>query len=694
MARKNILKAREERRQALRRDLRIVGIILAAALVIVAIMPRTTGLNYSYELGQPWRYGELISTEKFNIQMSDSDLVVQKDSMKRAFYPYFTIDSKMVGNVKESITALNADKELTLRLSHVIDTIYSHGVMAIHDYDSLTELGTEYIRMIGGNVAKAVPMDHVMTTHQAYKYIIDNPLFKGKTAEIGELNLNTLLADNLNYESQMSEAELQHMYDDIISSLGFVRVNEKIVDRGEIVTPEIYQKLKSYDAVIAGNSSIDVSLTSPLIWGQLAVVLLILGSIAYYCRIFRTDYLNSWRHLTLIYITVTLMSIFASLMVAHNFFHIYILPCCMVPIIVRVFADSRTAFFVHIACILIISLILNQPYDFLILQIAAGVVTIFCLRELTQRSQIIRTAILATLVYALLYTAYEFASGAETGDLDHRTYIYFAINGCLLTLAYPILWVVERVFGLISDVTLVELSNTNQPLLQRLSSEAPGTFQHSMQVSNLASAVAKRINAKTQLVRTGALYHDIGKLERPAFFTENQNGGNPHDHLTPQKSAEVITAHVNNGLTLAEHNGLPRQIKEFISTHHGLGTTKYFLVTYRNEHPDEAVDESLFRYPGPNPFTKEQAILMMADSIEAASRSLKEYTDETISQLVDRIIDTQVAEGYFKQCPITFRDIHQAKEAFNESLRTMFHTRVSYPELKKQKGETTDTQEP
>ena len=195
MARKNILKAREERRQALRRDLRIVGIILAAALVIVAIMPRTTGLNYSYELGQPWRYGELISTEKFNIQMSDSDLVVQKDSMKRAFYPYFTIDSKMVGNVKESITALNADKELTLRLSYVIDTIYSHGVMAIHDYDSLTELGTEYIRMIGGNVAKAVPMDHVMTTHQAYKYIIDNPLFKSKTAEIGELNLNTLLAE-------------------------------------------------------------------------------------------------------------------------------------------------------------------------------------------------------------------------------------------------------------------------------------------------------------------------------------------------------------------------------------------------------------------------------------------------------------------------------------------------------------------
>lgn len=683
MARKNTLKAKEEHRQALRRDLRIVGIILAAAMVIVALMPRTTGLNYSYELGQPWRYGELISTEKFNIQMSDSDLVVQKDSLMRAFYPYFTIDDKMDDNVKESIGALNADKELTRQLCLVIDTIYSRGVMTIHDYDSLTTLGTDFIRMIGGNVATAVPTDYVMTTHQAYKYIIDNPLFKGKTAEIGGLNLNTLLAENLKYEAQMSDAELQHLYDDVISSLGFVRVNEKIVDRGEIVTPEIYQKLKSYDAVIADNSSIDASLTSPLIWGQLAVVLLILCGMAYYFRIFRPDYLNSWRHLTLLYIMVTLMSIFASLMVAHNFFHIYILPCCMVPIIVRVFADSRTAYFVHIACILLISLILSQPYDFLILQIAAGVVTIFNLRELTQRSQIIRTAILTTLTYALLYTAYQFASGAELTDIDHRTYIYFAINGCLLTLTYPILWVVERVFGLISDVTLVELSNTNQPLLQRLSSEAPGTFQHSMQVSNLASAVAKRINAKTQLVRTGALYHDIGKLERPAFFTENQSGGNPHDHLTPQKSAEVIIAHVNNGLALAEHNELPRQIKEFISTHHGLGTAKYFLVTYRNEHPDETIDEGLFRYPGPNPFTKEQAILMMADAIEAASRSLQEYTDETVSQLVDRIIDTQMSEGYFKQCPITFRDIDLAKEAFKESLRTMYHTRISYPELRK-----------
>lgn len=676
-------KAQQAKRQALFQMLRVSGVVVVATLLIVLFLPRTSGLNYSYELGQPWRYGALISTQKFNIQMSDSDLSKSRDSLERTFMPYFTKDVSMGNNVKESLNSLSTNDELKRKLALVLDTIYERGVISGEDFDSLSEKGTTYIRIIGGNIANVVALDYPQTVHQAYKYIISNPLFRGHEAELGDMNINTILAENLKYEDSKSQQELLQHYENMTSSLGFVRVNEKIIDRGEIVTSDIYQKLKSYDKVIEEMSETNVSIMSPLLWGQIVMVMFILIALASYLKIFRFGYYNSIRYISLIYLFLTFMAILASLMVSRHFFHIFILPCCMVPIVVRVFADSRTGFVVHVATVMLISLALSQPYDFIILQLVAGMIAIFNLKELTQRSQIIHTAIIVMLTYALFYTAYQFATGAELKDVDYRSYIYFAINGFLLLLTYPLFWVIEKLFGMVSDVTLVELSNTNNPLLQQMSSEAPGTFQHSMQVANLASEAAKRVGAKIQLVRTGALYHDIGKLERPVFFTENQAGGNPHDHLSPQKSAEVIISHVTKGLQLAERNNLPTQIKDFIRTHHGNGKVKYFLITYKNGHPDESVDESLFQYPGPNPMTKEQAILMMADAVEAASRSLKEYTEDSISQMVDRIVDAQVSEGYFSQCAITFQDIFLSKEVFKERLRIMYHTRISYPELKK-----------
>lgn len=676
-------KVQMARKLALQQVMRVAGIIAVATLLIVFFMPRTSGLNYSYEMGQPWRYGTLISTQKFNIQMSDSDLQISRDSLERSFMPYFTMDASMADNVKEGLKALGTNEELKRDLSLVLDTLYRNGVISGADYDSLSAKGTAYIRIIDGNVANVVSIDGPLTVHQVYKYILNHPLFRGRAAELGDMNINTILAENLKYEAGKSQLELMQHYDDMTSSLGFVRVNEKIIDRGEIVTPEIYQKLRSYDKVIAEMGETDESISSPLLWGRIGLVLFVLISIAAYLKIFRPIFFSSWSITSLIYLSLTLMPVLAYMMVSRHFFHIFILPCCVVPIVIRVFVDSRTAFIIHIAVVMLISLALSQPYEFILLQLMAGLITVISLKELTQRSQIIKTAIIVMLAYALFYTVYQFASGAELNDVDYRMYVYFAVNGFLLLLTYPLFWVIEKLFGLVSDVTLVELSNTNNPLLQKMSAEAPGTFQHSMQVANLASEVAKRVGAKIQLVRTGALYHDIGKLERPVFFTENQAGGNPHDHLSPQKSAEVIIAHVAKGLQLAEHNNLPSQIKDFITTHHGKGKTKYFLITYKNSHPDEEVDESLFQYPGPNPETKEQAILMMADAVEAASRSLQEYTEDSISQMVDRIVDGQVSEGYFSECSITFQDIYLSKEVFKERLRIMYHTRISYPELKK-----------
>ena len=657
------------------------AIVAATTAVIVWFMPRTEGFNYSYEVGQPWRYGTIISTQKFNIQMSDSALTQKRDSMARHFMPYFNRRTDVEQSVSRAVMTLEGDEGLKRHICAMLDTVYRRGVMSGTDRDSLKAAGTAFVRIIEGNEAKVVGLGSVMSTHEAYQYITHGDEHYAPTL-ISHMNINTVLRENLQYDAVKSVAELSAEREAISSSLGFVRVNEKIVDRGEVVTTEIYQKLQSYETII--NRQAEESGTSSLMmWGQTGMVAVIVTLLITFLSIFRVTYLEKYRTTILLFSLITIFSVAASTMVSRHFFHVYILPCCIVPIVIRVFMDSMTAFVFHTGMVLLISLSLGSPYEFVLFNIVAGLVVVLNLRELTQRSQIIHTSVVATITYCAFYICHEFSIGAEVADLDRRIFIFFCINGLLLLFTYPLLWVMEKMFGFVSDVTLVELSNINHPLLRKMSEEAPGTFQHSMQVANLATEVAKRIGGRAQLVRTGALYHDIGKMERPVFFTENQAGGNPHRHLTPIKSAEVIIGHIANGIQLAERYNLPEQIKGFIRTHHGLGKTKYFLVTYKNEHPDEQVDETLFQYPGPNPRTKEEAILMMADTVEAASRSLTEYTEETIGNLVDRLIDTQVSEGYFKQCPITFKDIADAKEVMKERLRIMYHTRISYPELNK-----------
>ena len=328
-------------------------------------------------------------------------------------------------------------------------------------------------------------------------------------------------------------------------------------------------------------------------------------------------------------------------------------------------------------------IMLQIPHEFILLQTVAGMAGIYSLRELSQRSQLLRSALIVVCVYSILYLALDLIHVSEIAQLSTTVYINFIINGILLLFTYPLLFILEKTFGFTSNVTLVELSNINNKLMREMSEVAPGTFQHSLQLANLTAAAANRIGANSQLVRTGAMYHDIGKMLNPAFFTENQSGFNPHSQLSYKQSAQVIISHITDGMKLADKYDLPQVIKDFICTHHGAGLTKYFYISYQNEHPDEVVDKEPFQYPGPNPFTKEQAILMMADSVEAASRSLPEYTEESISNLVEKIIDNQVQEGYFKECPITFKDIATVKAVFKEKLKTMYHTRISYPELKK-----------
>jgi hypothetical protein len=415
--------------------------------------------------------------------------------------------------------------------------------------------------------------------------------------------------------------------------------------------------------------------------GQIIFVTLLILFFTLYIILFHRDYFKNIRSITMLYSLITIFPILVSLMVSHNFFSIYIIPFAIVPIFVHIFLDSRTAFVAHLIMVLICAAAVKYQYEFIIIQLLAGLVAIYSLRELSSRAQVFKTAILVTITSSVLYIAMQLMQGYDFMNIDEDMFYYFIINGILLLLAYPLMYLIERLFGFVSSVTLFELTNTNKGLLRNLSEIAPGTFQHSFTVGNLASEIANKIGANSLLVRTGALYHDIGKMTNPAFFTENQAGVNPHDKMTYQESARIVISHVTEGIKMAEKANVPSDIKDFILTHHGKGMAKFFYIKYKNEHPNEEIDTEPFTYPGPNPSTREQAILMMADTVEAASRSLTEYSEESIRALVDRLIDAQVNEGFFHECQITFREIATAKDVLTEKLMAIYHTRIKYPQL-------------
>lgn len=677
------------------RNRTVLKVLLAviSTLVIVYFMPRNDKVGYSYEINQPWRYSKLVAPYQFPIYKSDSVIQHEKDSMMRTFMPYYykneDVRQKMHNRLYTTTAKQWTGPNSSMYVHHIsamLDSIYKKGVLSVADYNAIVKRGHKGVRLIdASNQAYIISKDNLFSTRSAYEYILGADTTKYSRLVMQHFNINELLAPNMHLDEAKSKMEQDAMLSDITGANGIVRSGQKIIDRGELVTRETYEIIKSYERYTAKETTDDSPIPYSLV-GQLVYVLVIMFTLISYLAMFRADYFEHKRSAIMLFTLITLFCVLASLMVENNFLNIAMLPCCMVPIIIRVFMDSRTAFMFHCAMVLIISFMLQNGFLFLIIQISTGMIAIQTLRELSQRSQIIRTAALIGFSYIIFYICYAYILDNRGESVERYMYMYFAINAGLLILTYPLLYLLEKSFGFTSDVTLVELNNINNPLLQRMTEIAPGTFQHSMQVANLASEVAKKIKAKSQLVRTGAMYHDIGKLERPVFFTENQRGISPHKHLSAQKSAEVIIAHVTNGIALANKYNLPESIKRFIVTHHGYGMAKYFYITYKNEHPDDNIDEALFRYPGPNPGTKEEAILMMADAVEAASRSLTEYTEESIGTLVDKIIDNQMAEGYFHECDITFKDIATAKAVFKEKLEIIYHTRISYPELIKEDG--------
>lgn len=663
--------------------------LLVSVVTLIYFLPRESKFGYVYELNKPWHYPQLIASYDFVIYKTDDEVKRERDSVVRQFVPYYRVDSLVA---EKQIAALRKDfyagkfrgvpVYYLPRLVENLRQIYARGILDVSDYEGFLKGDSHVLRLIRGQEATTGEVENFFTIRTAYDYLLNRDKGALSQEALRECNLNDYLAVNVKNDTAKNRLELQSELSQVSDNIGMVQSGQLVIDRGQIVNAEHVRILNSLKK--ESEQRMDPSRGYWFIFaGQVIFVILLISLLFTYLKLFRRDYFSSPHSVLLLFSFVTVFPVITYLMMAHHFYSVYLVPYALIPIFVRIFMDSRTSFMAVVTSSLLSALSLHSPFEFVLWQIVTGATVIYSLRELTERSQLLRTVLAVVVVGLVISIGYDLSQGLNGDAFDRSRIVYMIIGGILLLFAYPLMYFVEKLFGFTSSVTLVELTNTNNPILRKMSKVAQGTFNHSMQVSNLAAEVADKIGAKAQLARTGALYHDIGKVLNPAFFTENQSGVNPHDTISEERSAQIIINHVTDGLRLAEKYHLPQVIKEFIRTHHGTGLVKYFYIQYCNKHVGEPVDEEAFRYPGPNPQTREQAVVMMCDSVEAASRSLKEYTEESITQLVNRIVDSQLAEGHFKECPITFRDIADAKRTLIDSLKIIYHTRISYPEIKK-----------
>lgn len=665
-------------------------VFVVAILFVTYIFPRQGSFNYSFSEGRPWQYGLLTAPFDFPIYKPADQLKAEQDSILEFYEPYFVVNEEVQVNALADFDAdvnlntrlLELPAEYKLYLRNKLTEIYENGIMRSEDYDRIQLSRTGALRLKKGNVAESRSIETFYTIRSAYEKVLADAPASAEQSTLKAANINEYIRENIIYDANTSDKARNEFVQQVDISRGMVQQGQRIIDQGEIVDNRTYNILSSLERATderSGGTTRNVS----KIFGHFLLVFLMFGSFYMYLLYFRPYEYRNRKHVVFMVLLIVIFVSLTAITVRFELFSVYIIPYAILTIMVRTFIDSRTALFASLSAIILSSLMVPYPFEFIIVQISAAMVSIFMLKELSERSQLIRSSFFILFTYIVVYMALVMYQEGSVTETEWVMLIYFLINFIFILFSYSLVYLIERTFGFISGVTLVELSNINKPLLKELSEKAPGTFQHSLQVSNLAMAAASKLGANASLIRTGALYHDIGKMVNPAFFTENQAPGmNPHSGLPFEESARIIINHVKDGLKIAQKHNVPQQIVDFIETHHGTSMPRYFYNSWKNANPGKEVNEAAFRYPGPNPFTKETAIMMMADAVEASSRSLPEYTEESIRELVDRIIDSQLSEGYFKHAPITFRDIQTVKDVFVEKLVTIYHSRIVYPELK------------
>lgn len=660
------------------------GLIICVIAIITQLFPTENKFKYHFEIGKPWSYELITASFDFPIYKNEEIILKETSELLKNYAPYYVIDTTMAQKQFEKLAAdyQKANEKLIEHaafLKNKLNQIYSKGVITAEDLSELnSEARTKIHYILPNRLTKQIASSELYTPKTAYEEIL-----KGAPEEIKDYNLNVYLVENLKHDTATSNVAKNDLLKSLSLTSGMIQSGERIIDRGEIVTPESYAALNSLKIEYQKRKS-SLQQSSLVIIGEIIIISALVALFFLYLNLFRPRIFDSFGNLLFISLLILIITGLASVTVRYTAWNYFMIPFALLPIIIRVFFDSRTALFAHIITVLIISFMVDNSFRFVVLQIAVGMAAVSSLKDMTQRSQLAQTALYIFLSYVGLYLAFEFISEGELKRIHWLPVLYFGVSSAFLLLAYILIYIFEKIFGLISAVTLVELTNVNSDLMMKFAETAPGTFQHTLQVSNLATEAAKKIGANSLLVRTGALYHDIGKMKNPHYFIENQMGGpNPLAEMNFEEASRKIIDHVHAGVEIARKNHLPEQIINFITTHHGLGKTKYFYNSFINANPGVTPNEEAYCYPGPLPNSKETAILMMADAVEARSRSLGVYTEETINDAVEKMIDSQIADGQFKDAPISFRDVETVKSVFKEKIKNIYHSRIVYPELKK-----------
>ncbi len=671
----------------------IALVLLSIALIATALFfSRETDRVESFEVGKPWLHSRLEAAFQYDIELDEAIRKHITDSVNQNFAKIYTLDRKKGEQQMALLTRALNGRSGSSTLLQAVAKLYNDGIV---DNDAANDIraGKQLRFMVGNNELQVVDATNMKTVRQAYAWLTDTLRPNAAVQEaLKAVDVSNYLVPNMMVDEAENEKWMGEDLRNALRSPGTIQQGEAIISRGEIVTPKKAAAIESYQNEILRRNQQRNTDEGLNLLGQLLIVSILMFAFYFFIRLLRKQVFDSLRRMVFLITFITVFVIAVFLIVYYKYSLLYVIPFGLVPIIVSSFFDDHTSFFVHIVTVLICSLVASSHQaEFIIMQFLAGIIAIISVKELTKRNQLVRCAAFIFLAYCVTYIAMTLINEGDFGKLDKFYFAYFLINCVILSFAFLIIPIVEKAFGFTSSMTLLELADINNPLMRQLSTNCPGTFQHSLQVANLAGEAALKIGANMQLVRAGALYHDIGKTKNPAFFTENQIGENPHDHLVrPEDSAKIVIDHVNNGLKIAEDADLPKVIKDLIAQHHGKGVTRYFYYKAREARPDQEVDKTPFTYPGPNPQTKEAAILMMADACEAATKSLNDHSEEAITAMVNKIIDGQVTEGLLREAPISFRDVETVKSLFIERLRTAYHARVSYPSEVKPEAAASD----
>jgi len=670
----------------------VVGIVL-----LVLIFPKEGKFKYEFQKGKPWMHEDLIAPVNFAILKSDAELQKERQQIVDDTKPYFNFDNEVLPEqhqllnelFNESWKARYGDDDIFLQQRlhnqasglNIISQIFSRGIIEMHLEIEAEPVDFEIV-LLRNNIAAETELSSVYTLQQAGDTLMVL-IEAGKHTDKSLLSdiLVRVLKHNIIYDEAKTTEDREARLGQISLSKGMVQEREKIISKGELVTEEKFMVLtslkKNYETQLASNEAY-----YSILAGQIILISISLLVLVFFLLYFYKDITTQTKKLVLILSIIIFMVLLTSFVVRYDVFYLYLIPVCIVPIVIRALFDAKLALYIHLITIILMGFLVPNSFQFVFVQLIAGIIAIMSMVSLERRSQFFLTTIWIFLSYSAVYVGLTLIQEGDVSGIKPSAFIYLAIGSVLTLFAYPIIYLFEKIFGIITDVTLIELSNTNNKLLRELASKAPGTFQHSLQVANLAEEAIHDIGGNALLVRTGALYHDIGKLEMPMYFVENQSTGlNPHDELTHEESARIIVSHVIKGVEMAKRSNLPEEIIDFIRTHHGTRKVEYFYIMQQKDHPGDEIDDAPYTYPGPIPFSKETAVLMMADSVEAASRSLKKPDEEKINNLVESIVNKQLETDQFINSDITLRDITRVKKVIKNKLINVLHVRIAYPEM-------------